>query len=370
MGRRFIAERVKPIGASGIRRVFELGASLDDPIDLSIGQPDFPVPDNIKNAMCRAIQGDRNGYTQSRGLPALRERIARELKSEFDWEPDLFVTNGVSGGLYLALLTCVNPGDEVLMGDPYFVAYRQLVNLVGGVPVPVNLYDDFHVHPERFEAAITEKTKLMILCSPGNPTGVVYREEEVRALAELAQRHNILVISDEIYDKLCYDGPSPSPVPFARENTLLLRGFGKSYALTGHRLGYAAGPDEVIAQMAKIQQFIYVCAPQPSQFGALEAMDTDVSSHVSDYRAKRDLVCKELDGTFEFVRPSGGFYVFPKVPKTFSSASAFVDEAISRNVLIIPGCAFSERDTHFRISYAAPDEKIREGCAILRELAG
>ncbi len=369
-GQRFIAEHVKPLGSSGIRRVFELGATLDNPIDLSIGQPDFPVPDNIKSAMCRAIQDDHNSYTPSRGLPALRERIAHELKSEFDWEPDLFVTNGVSGGLFLALLACVNPGDEVLMGDPYFVSYRQLVTLVGGVPVLVDLYDDFQVHPERFEAAITEKTKLMIMCSPGNPTGVVYNEEDVRSIAEIARRNDILILSDEIYNKLFYDGQAPSPVAFAKDNTLLLRGFGKSYALTGHRLGYAAGPEEVIAQMAKLQQFTYVCAPHPSQYGALEAMDTDVSSHVRDYRAKRDLVCKELAGTFEFVRPSGGFYVFPKAPKNFPSASAFVDEAISRNVLIIPGDTFSQRDTHFRISYAASDEKIREGCAILRELAG
>lgn len=369
-GEQFIADGIKPLGSSGIRRVFDLAASLTDPINLSIGEPDFPVPDNIKRAMVRAIETDQNRYTVTRGIPPLRERIAVALNDEFDWQPELMVTCGVSGGLLLVLMACINPGDEVLIGDPYFVSYKQLVKLVGGVPVPVSLYDDFQLHPERFEAAVTDKTKLMIVCSPGNPTGVVQREADVAALCEVARRHDLLVISDEIYNLLSYDGPSPSPVSTAPERTLLLRGFGKAYALTGLRLGYAAGPSEVIAQMAKLQQYTFVCAPHPAQHGALEAMDTDISAQVDAYRAKRDLVCKELSGAFEFVRPAGGFYVFPKVPAKFPSASALVDEAIRRNLLIIPGNAFSERDTHFRVSYAAPNEKIRAGCAILRSLAG
>ncbi len=366
---RFIADHVLPLGSSGIRRVFELAATLDDPIDLSIGQPDFPVPENIKETMCGAIRGDRNSYTPSRGLPALRERIAADLKAEFDWEPDLFVTCGVSGGLLLALMACINPGDEVLIGDPYFVSYKQLVRLVGGVPVLVDLYEDFQARPDRFEAAITDKTKIILLCSPGNPTGVVQSAQSIQAVAELAQRRDLLLISDEIYTKLSYDGPSSSPVRFAPERTLLLRGFGKSHALTGLRLGYAAGPEEIIAQMAKLQQYTFVCAPHPGQVGALEAMDTDVSHQVDRYRAKRDLICAELKGAFDFVRPSGGFYLFPKVPKQYASGNAFVDAAIERNLLIIPGDAFSERDTHFRISYAAPDDRLRQGCEILRDLA-
>ena len=369
-GGQFIAKHVKPIGSSGIRRVFELGATLKDPINLSIGQPDFPVPENIKQAMVRAIRADKNGYTVTRGLPELRERIARQLEEEFGWKPDLVVTCGVSGGLLLALMACINPGDEVLISDPYFVSYKHLVRLVGGVPVPVDLYDDFQLHPERFERAVSEKTKLLIICSPSNPTGAVYSEADVRALAEIARRNDLLIIIDEIYCILTYEGPSPSPVRFAPERTLLLRGYGKSYAMTGLRIGYAAGPSDVIAEMAKLQQYTFVCSPQPAQFGALEAMDTDMSDTVAAYRAKRDLVCAELEAAFDFVRPTGGFYVFPQVPARFASATAFVEETIRRNVLIIPGEVFSERDTHFRISYAVPDEKIRQGCEILRSLAG
>lgn len=368
-GQQFLAERAKSIGASGIRRVFDLALTLDDPINLSIGQPDFAVPEDVKQAMIRAIEADRNGYTVTRGLPELRERIAADLKREFDWEPDVFVTSGVSGGLLLALMACINPGDEVLIGDPYFVSYKHLVRLVGGVPVLVDLYDDFQLHPDRFAAAVTDKTKMILVCSPGNPTGVVFHEEDVRAIAGLADKHDLLLVTDEIYCVLTYDGPSPSPVRFAPHRTLLLRGYSKTYAMTGLRMGYAAGPNDVITQMAKLQQYTFVCAPQPAQFGALAAMDTDTSAQVVSYRAKRDLVCAELEGAFDFVRPSGGFYVFPKTPARFASGAAFVDEVIRRNVLIIPGGAFSERDTHFRISYAAPDETIRRGCGILRSLA-
>ncbi len=366
---RFVAEHVKTIGSSGIRRVFELGATLKNPINLSIGQPDFPVPDQVKDAIVDAVRTDKNGYTVTRGIPPLRERICRQLADEFDWQPDVFVTSGLSGGLLLALMSCVNPGDEVIVCDPYFVSYKHLVRLVGGVPVCVDLYDDFQLNANRIEAAITDKTKIIMVCSPGNPTGVVYSEKNLKAVAALARSRDLLLISDEVYCSLSYDGPTPSPVSHAPERTLLLRGFSKSHAMTGIRLGYAAGPIDVIAEMAKLQQYTFVCAPHPGQYGALAAMDTDMSSVVDTYRGKRDLVCSELEGAFDFVRPSGGFYIFPKAPSKYATATAFFEEAIKRNVLIIPGEVFSERDTHFRISYAVPDQKIREGCEILRSLA-
>ncbi len=368
-GRSFLAERVKTIGVSGIRRIFDLGAQLKDPIDLSIGQPDFPVPEGIKRAMIRAIEADHNGYTTNRGLPELRARISRQLQEEFNWAPEVFVTSGVSGGLVLAMLACLNPGDEVLMGDPYFVSYPHLVRLAGGVPVFVDTYDNFQLPPDRFAAAITPKTKMIMVGSPGNPTGVVYRGDDVRALAEAARKHDLLIVTDEIYNTLTYDRPSPSPVRFAPERTLLLRGYGKSHAMTGWRLGYAAGPTEIISEMAKLHQFTYVCAPQVGQFGALEAMDTDTSRQVTDYRRKRDLVCSLLEGAVDFVRPGGGFYVFPKAPPKYPTATEFIAAAIERKVLMIPGEVFSRRDTHFRISYAAPDEKIKRGCEIIRALA-
>ena len=368
--RTFISQRLQNMGPSGIRRIFDLGASLKDPIDLSIGQPDFKVPEAVKRAMIRAIETDRTGYTNTRGIPELREAIHARLLKELNWDVPCFVTSGVSGGLLLACMTCLNPGDEVLLADPFFVSYPHLVRLAGAVPVTVNTYDDFQLHPERFEAAITANTRMVLIASPGNPTGIVYREDDIQALCAMARRHDLLIVSDEIYESLTYDGPSPTPVRFAPERTLLLRGFAKSHALTGLRIGYAAGPERIINEMSKLQQYTFVCAPHPAQAGALTALDTDMSEQVAQYGAKRDLVCRELEGVLEFMRPSGGFYVFPRVPRSFGSASEFVAAAIKRNLLIIPGEVFSSADTHVRISYAAPDERIRRGCAIIRELAG
>jgi len=367
--RDFISQRVQNMGPSGIRRIFDLGAALKDPIDLSIGQPDFKVPDPVKKAMIRAIETDRTGYTNTRGIPELREAIHAHLVKELNWDVPCFVTSGVSGGLMLACLACLNPGDEVLLADPYFVSYPHLVRLAGAVPVFVNTYDDFQLHPERFEAAITPKTRMILIASPCNPTGVVYARRDIEAISKLARRQDLLIVSDEIYEALTYDGPGATPVAFAPERTLLLRGFAKSHALTGLRVAYAAGPERIINEMSKLQQYTFVCAPHPAQHGGLAALETDMSRQVAEYRGKRDLVCSELEGVMEFVRPSGGFYVFPRVPRSYGSANEFVNAAIKRNLLIIPGEVFSSADTHVRISYAAPDERIRRGCAILRELA-
>lgn len=368
-GEQFVAERTRKIAASGIRRIFDLGAKLKDPIDLSIGQPDFAVPEKVQRAMCDAIRSGHNGYTTTRGITALRERIAQHLKSELNWEPDLMVTSGVSGGLLLALTATLNPGDEVLFGDPYFVSYPILVRLAGGTPVPVSLYDDFQLHLDRFSAAITGRTKAIIITSPSNPTGTTFSEEGIRQICALARQKDLLIISDEIYTTLTYDGPAVSPAKYAPERTVMLRGFGKSHALTGLRLGYAAGPAAIIAEMAKLQQFTYVCAPHPGQYGALAALDTDMTEQVTAYRAKRDFVCRRLQGAVEFVKPSGGFYVFPKAPPRFASATAFVEAAIENNLLVIPGEVFSQRDTHFRISYAAPNERLERGCEVIAKLA-
>jgi aspartate aminotransferase/aminotransferase len=369
-GSHFLAARCATIGASGIRRIFDLAASMTDPIDFSMGQPDFEPPEPIRRAAIEAIQaGGKNRYTLTYGLIELRQAIKAQLQHDYNWDPDVFITCGVSGGLMLAMMACINPGDEVLIGDPYFVSYPHLIRMFGGEPVYVDLHDDFRLRPERFEAAVTDRTKMIMINSPGNPTGVVAPEEDMKGLAELARKHDLLLLTDEIYCLLSYDGPCPTPVPHAPERTLLLRGFGKSYGITGWRMGYAAGPADVIAQMGKLQQFTYVCAPQMAQWGCLEALKTDMSPQVNAYRAKRDLVVSALEDAFEFVKPAGGFYIYPKVPKGYANANAFVERTIANNVLVIPGNVFSRRDDHFRISYAAPNEKIVKGCGILSKLA-
>lgn len=367
---RFISERARSIDASGIRRMFDLSATLTDPINFSIGQPDYDVPEPIQESAIAAIRQGRNGYTPTQGIAPLIEKIGAKLRGEFPgYEPGVFVTSGVSGGLTLALLACLDPGDEVIVPDPYFVSYKHLVRLLGGTPIFLDTYPDFRLHPERLEAAITPRTRMLLINSPGNPTGVCLSADELGVVAEFARRHELLIVSDEIYNELSHDGPCPSVVAMAPERTVLLRGFGKSFGMTGWRLGYAAGPPEIIAEMSKLQQYTYVMAPSMVQVAGLTALDTPMTEHFDAYRRKRDLVVESLGSSFSFARPAGGFYVFPQVPSRFDSATEFVAEAMKRNVLTIPGNIFSERDSHFRISYAVPDEKIRQGCEILCRLA-
>jgi aspartate/methionine/tyrosine aminotransferase len=365
-----VSRRAAAVDASGIRKVFDLAAKLKDPINLSIGQPDFDVPEAAKEAAIEAIRAGHNKYTQTQGITSLRERLRKDLSKEFGRDVgDVLVTSGVSGGLMLAMLATIDPGDEAIFLDPYFVMYKHLLTLAGGKPVIVDSYPDFRFSAERVERAVTPRSKLLILGSPANPTGVAMNQHEVDQAVEIARRHNLLIISDEIYEPFLYDSPGGLPsAATSYEGTLVLRGFSKSHAMTGWRLGYAAGPAEIVAQMTKLQQYTYVCAPAPLQYAALKALDESMAREVAAYRKKRDLVCDRLSKKFELVVPEGAFYVFPKAPAG-GTASQFVAKAIENNVLIIPGNVFSERDTHFRISYATADEKLVKGCEILCALA-
>jgi aspartate/methionine/tyrosine aminotransferase len=367
---RFVSARSLAVDASGIRKVFDLAAKMKDPINLSIGLPDFDVPEIAKTAAIDAIRAGNNRYTQTQGIAPLRERLRKDLSKEIGRDVgDVLITSGVSGGLFLAMLATIDPGDEAIFLDPYFVMYNHLLSLVGGKPVIVDSYPDFRFHADRVEKAITPKTKLLILNSPSNPTGVVMSRQEINDAVELARKHNLLIISDEIYEPFLYDeaGGLASPATTC-QNTLILRGFSKSHAMTGWRLGYAAGPEPVLSAMTKLQQYTFVCAPAPLQYAALAALDVPMKDAVTAYRRKRDLVTEKLGRKFEVVRPGGAFYIFPKAPSG-TTASAFVTKAIENNVLIIPGNVFSERDTHFRISYATTDEKLAQGCEILCGIA-
>lgn len=368
--RNFISSRSLHVDASGIRKVFDLAAKMKDPINFSIGQPDFDVPEIGKKAAIEAIEKGNNRYTQTQGIAPLRERLRKDLSTEIGRDVgEVLITSGVSGGLFLAILATIDPGDEAIFVDPYFVMYKHLLTLAGGKAVPVDSYPEFKFPAERIEKAITPRTKMLILNSPSNPTGVVMSEAEIQQAIEIARKHDLLIVSDEIYEPFLYDAPRGlATAAKVYPNTLLLRGFSKSHAMTGWRLGYAAGPEKVIAEMTKLQQYTFVCAPAPFQFGALAALDGPMNEAVAAYRRKRDLVFEMLSKKFEVVRPSGAFYIFPKAPRGMN-ATDFVAKAIEKNVLIIPGNVFSERDTHFRISYATTEEKLRAGCEILNSLA-
>ena len=365
-----IADRAYKIDASGIRKVFALAASLDNPVNFSIGQPDFDVPEQLKEEAIKSIREGFNKYSQTAGDAILQQKISEQIQSEFGWQnPSVLITSGVSGGILLTFLALINPDDEVIILDPYFVIYKHIINMLGGKCVFVDSYPNFRLPVEKIAESITDKTKIIIVNSPCNPTGVVYSEQEIKSLAKVATEKDIIVMTDEIYEKFCYESQCPSIAKYYKK-TLLLRGFGKAYAMTGWRLGYAAVNEslrDLMEMMIKIQQYTFVCAPTPFQKAAIAALDYNISEFVNSYRKKRDLIYEGLKQNFELVKPEGAFYAFVKAPDG-STATKFVEKAIANNLLIIPGNVFSEKDTHFRISYAASDEKIQQGVEILRNL--
>ncbi|SIO58683.1 aspartate aminotransferase/aminotransferase [Singulisphaera sp. GP187] len=363
----WIADRMKQIEASGIRKAFDMSKSMKDPINLSIGLPDFDVDTPVKAAVIEAIEQGRNAYTVTQGIPELRGKLQTAVDAEFH-HPDrqVIVTSGTSGALLLALSSVVNPGDEVIVFDPYFVMYGNLVALAGGTTVLVDTYPDFRIDVEKVAAAITGRTKCIVVNSPANPTGAVATAEEMEALAKLCRERGVLLISDEVYRAFCYDGSFATPATW-NDEVLVVDGFSKAHGMTGWRLGFAHGPAHVIQEMAKLQQFSFVCAPSLVQYAGVVALDQDLNDRVEAYRKKRDTVVAALSEGFELACPEGAFYAFPRAP--WGTATEFVAEAIRRNVLIIPGNVFSKRDTHFRISYAVDDTTLARGLDVLRAMA-
>jgi len=368
-----IASRALDIDASGIRKVFELGrerrlAAGAGFVDLSIGQPDYDVPDCVKQEAIEAINSGFNGYTVTQGIGELRDALEEKIVGQLKWRPEgVMVTSGVSGGLLLALLATIEPGDEAIIIDPYFVMYKHLVRLAGGKAVIVSSYPDFRLPIEAIASAITDRTRAILVNSPSNPTGCVYSQQELEGLARLAVREDLLIISDEIYRSLAYDGPIGSVTRYAPDHTLYLDGFSKSHGMTGWRIGYAAGPQCLIEQMTKLQQYTFVCAPSFVQKAAMEALNCGIDERVEEYRDKRDLVYERLRESFRVVKPGGGFYIFPQVPG--GDADKFVEKAIEKDVLIIPGNVFSQLNSHFRISYARDNAQLQVGLDRLCDLA-
>jgi len=361
-----LADRVNSLEASGIRKIFELVASMKDPINLSIGQADFDIPDPIKEAAIKAINEGFNRYTITQGIPELNDRILASLNERYNYTPESsLVTCGVSGGLVLALLSLINPGDEVLLPDPFFVMYKVLVELCQGVPKYYNLYPDFKVNKEDLESQVTEKTKVILINSPSNPTGAVLGHDDLTAISDVAKKNDLVVISDEIYDRFIYTDRFRSISEYLQENLILLGGFSKTYAMPGWRMGYAVGPTEILDKMMVLQQFTFVCAPSFAQKAVLFAFDVDMSEYIEKYRKKRDLIYDALKDKYKVIRPEGSFYIYPQLPEGMSGKE-LIKKALDQKVLVVPGTAFSRQDTHFRISFAAPDKDLIKGAEILR----
>ena len=364
---KILSRRAVAIKPSGIRRFFDIAAEMDDVISLGVGEPDFKTPWNIRRAGIESLERGHTWYTANSGLMQLREAACGYLKRrftlEYDPKKELLITVGGSEAIDIAIRALVEPGDEVLVVEPSFVCYTPITELTGGVPVPIatRAEDAFRLTPEQLKAAITPRTKLLILPFPNNPTGAVMRRAHLEAIAGVLRGTDIMVLSDEIYAELTYGDErhiSFAEIDGMKERTILVQGFSKSYAMTGWRLGYAAGPAPVIKQMTKIHQFSIMCAPTTSQYAAVEALrngDADIEEMRGQYDMRRRLLVDGLNRMgLDCFSPEGAFYVFPSIRSTGLSSSDFCMRLLeAERVAVVPGDAFGESGEGFvRISYS------------------
>ena len=369
-----LSQIVENTPASGIRRFFDLVSQLDDVISLGVGEPDYVTPRCIREAAIHSLEKGRTGYTSNYGLLELREAIVAKHVERYNtaWNPrtEVLVTVGVSEALDTAFRAILNPGDEVLIPEPCYVSYAPCVAFAGGVPVPVptRAKDGFVTHAETIAALITEKTKAVLLSYPTNPTGAVMDRAGLQKVVDIAVAHDLYILSDEIYDRLCYDTEHVS-VPTlngAKERTILLNGFSKAYAMTGWRIGYACAPANIIEMMMKIHQYTILCAPITAQIAAIEALknaEQDTAEMVADYDRRRRLFVKGLNELgLECRMPGGAFYAFPSIEKTGLSSEEFVERLLKEErVLVVPGDVFGEGGIgHVRCCYATATDKLTE----------
>jgi len=378
--RNFISERIANVPPSGIRRFFDIAATMEDVISLGIGEPDFDTPEPIVQAGIEALKQGKSHYTSNSGLSELRRAIAEHLDRAYGqtYNPasEILVTVGVSEALYLAFAATLDPGDEVIIPEPCFVAYAPEVIFAGGTPVmvPTRVETDFQVTADAVKKAITPRTKALLVGYPNNPTGAVMARERLNEIAAVAKQHDLLVISDEIYDRLVYGTRHvcfPS-LPGMYSRTILLQGFSKAYAMTGWRVGYIAAPAELMEMMRKVHQYTIMCAATVSQVAALAALQEGepyVQQMVAEYDRRRRLI---VDGLNEIglkcFEPRGAFYAFPSVEVTGMDENEFAEKLLhEERVAVVPGSAFGEAGRGYvRCSYATAYEKIEEALERLR----
>lgn len=371
-GKSFIARHVAALPKSGIRKFFDIVAQRKDVVSLGVGEPDFDTPWHISRAAVTALEDGATHYTSNLGTPELRQAIsayvARRFGAQYDWKREVLVTVGVSEAIDLAIRAIAEPGDEILYHEPCFVSYAPTIRMAHGVPVCVEtrVEDDFRLTVAALEAKVTPKTKALLLNFPCNPTGATLTRADLKAIAKFVLKHDLLLLADEVYSELAYDGRvlSFSSLPELKDNMVLLNGFSKSWAMTGYRLGYACGPREVVDTMMKIHQYGIMSAPTLSQAAGVEAMnrgDDDVARMRAEYRRRRDFLVAALnDMGLRTVLPKGAFYVFPDIRSTGLSSEDFCLRLLNEHaVACVPGSAFGACGEGFvRMSYATSYEQI------------
>ncbi len=378
--RDFVARRVAAVPPSGIRRFFDIAATMEDVISLGIGEPDFVTPEPMLKAGIESLRRGETHYTSNSGMIELRERLAAYLERlygvSYDPERELLITVGVSEALYLALTAILDPGDEVIVPTPCFVAYQPEVIFAGGspVPLPTRAEEAFQIDAQELRARVTEKTKAVLFGYPNNPTGAVMTRERMLEVARVAEEFDLLLISDEIYDRLVYEDHQHvcvAALPGMRDRTILLGGFSKDFAMTGWRIGYAAAPAPILAAMRKIHQYTIMSAPTTAQVAAITALEAGepyVQAMVAEYDRRRRLIVDGLNElgltTFE---PKGAFYAFPSIEASGMDDETFAERLLQEEkVAVVPGNAFHAQGQFVRCSYATAYEKIEEALERIR----
>ena len=376
-----IARKTAALKPSGIRKFFDIVSEMSDAISLGVGEPDFDTPWHIRDEGIYSLEKGRTFYTSNSGLKDLKMEIAAYLKRtqgvDYHYNHEVLVTVGGSEAIDLMMRALINPGEEVLIPQPSYVSYEPCAILADAVPVIINLKEEneFRLTAQELEAAITPKSKILVLPFPNNPTGAIMEKKELEAIAEVIRRHNLYVLSDEIYGALTYTDRHVSIVslPGMKERTVLVNGFSKAYAMTGWRLGYACGPEEIISQMTKIHQFAIMCAPTTSQYAAVEALrngDDDVRTMRESYNERRRFVLHELhEMGLPCFEPLGAFYVFPCIKEFGMSSEAFAERLLrEEKVAIVPGTAFGDcGEGYLRLSYAYSVENLKKALVRLAD---
>ena len=371
--RDFTSDKIKNIKPSGIRKFFDIANKIEDCISLGVGEPDFETPWHITEEGIFSLEQGRTFYTSNQGLPELREEISKWNKRKYglDYTKDeIIVTCGGSEAIDIALRACINPGDEVIILEPNYVCYEPDILLTGGVPVKIQLKNEneFRLTPEELEKAITDKTKILLINYPNNPTGAIMTKADLEKIAKVIIKNDLLVISDEIYSELTYSGShySIGALPNMRERTLTINGFSKTFSMTGWRLGYVMGPKEIMDQVKKIHQFVVMSAPTISQYAGIEALrngDTDIEKMKKEYNKRRKYLLKEFDRLgLPCFEPSGAFYIFPYIGKYRMTSEEFATDLLNKeHVVVVPGTAFGDSGEGFvRISYAYSLDALKE----------
>ena len=369
-----LSKTITTIQPSGIRKFFDIVSEMKDAISLGVGEPDFDTPWHIRDEGIYSLEKGKTFYTSNAGLKELKIEISNYLKRrcniEYDYEKEVLVTVGGSEAIDIAMRAMLDPGDEVLIPQPSYVSYVPCATLANGIPVIIELKaeNEFRLTAEQLEAAITPKSKLLVLPFPNNPTGAVMERKDLEAIAEVVKKHDLFVLSDEIYSELTYldEHVSIASLPGMKERTILINGFSKAYAMTGWRLGYACGPEVIISQMTKIHQFAIMCAPTTSQYAAVEALkngDDDVAMMREEYNQRRRyLVHRFKEMGLECFEPFGAFYIFPCIKEFGMTSDEFATELLkSQKVAVVPGTAFGDCGEGFlRISYAYSLDDLKE----------